>query len=182
MRSFKAPEPMPKQLPQSETDLLSPCPTHVQRKFIAEYCPHGGICSILCSPLVHSDGSHTGISRVSTMPLQPTGRYGLVRIPAPAAAALAIRFSSLANRDDFDPPGWPTFPLTPAPPIPAGLSSTSTPMPCRTEPTRAIMRPPFEYLTEFECHAAVVVASPGEAGRLCLISRQSCRTESLPDN
>jgi hypothetical protein len=39
MRSFKAPEPMPKQLPQSETDALSPCPTHVQPKFIREYCP-----------------------------------------------------------------------------------------------------------------------------------------------
>jgi len=48
------------------------------------------------------------------MPPQPTGRYGLLRIPAPAAAALAIRFSSLANRDDFNPPAWPTFPLTPS--------------------------------------------------------------------
>ena len=46
------------------------------------------------------------------MPPQPTGRYGLIRIPAPAVSSLAIRFSSLANRDQFDPPGWPSFPLT----------------------------------------------------------------------
>ena len=48
------------------------------------------------------------------MPPQPTGRYGLLRIPAPSVANLAIRFSSLANRDDFNPPGWPSFPLTPS--------------------------------------------------------------------
>jgi hypothetical protein len=34
----------------------------------------------------------------------------------------------------------------------------------------AIMRQPFEYLTELQCHSAVVVAPPGEAGRLCFIS------------
>ena len=51
---------------------------------------------------------------VSSMPPQPTGRYGLLRIPAPTVASLAIRFSSLANRDDFDPPGWPNIPLTPS--------------------------------------------------------------------
>ena len=46
------------------------------------------------------------------MPPQPTGRYGLLRIPAPAVTSLAIRFSSLANRDIFSPPAWPTFPMT----------------------------------------------------------------------
>ena len=48
------------------------------------------------------------------MPPQPTGRYGLLRIPAPTVASLAIRFSSLANRDDFNPPGWPSIPLSPS--------------------------------------------------------------------
>jgi hypothetical protein len=34
----------------------------------------------------------------------------------------------------------------------------------------AIMRQPFEYLTELQCHSAAVVALPGKAGRLCFIS------------
>lgn len=45
------------------------------------------------------------------MPPQPTGRYGLMRIPAPAASSVAIRYSPLTNRDQFNPPGWPSYPL-----------------------------------------------------------------------
>jgi hypothetical protein len=33
-----------------------------------------------------------------------------------------------------------------------------------------MMRQPFEYSTELQCHFAAVVAPPGEAGRLCFIS------------
>jgi pullulanase/glycogen debranching enzyme len=42
---------------------------------------------------------------------QPTGRYGLLRIPAPTAHGVSIRFSSLVNRDQFNPAGWPSYPL-----------------------------------------------------------------------
>jgi hypothetical protein len=34
----------------------------------------------------------------------------------------------------------------------------------------AIMRQPFEYLTELQCYSAAVVALPGKAERLCFIS------------
>jgi glycosidase len=42
---------------------------------------------------------------------QPTGRYGLLRIPAPSATSMAIRFAAIANRDQFDPAAWPSIPL-----------------------------------------------------------------------
>ena len=46
------------------------------------------------------------------MPPQPTGRYGLLRIPAPAANSVAIRYAPLTNRDVFNPASWPVIPLT----------------------------------------------------------------------
>src|SRR4051812_10897101 len=45
------------------------------------------------------------------MPAQPTGRLGLLRIPAPAAQKVTMRFAPLAQRDEFDPPGWRATPL-----------------------------------------------------------------------
>src|SRR5579871_1475637 len=45
------------------------------------------------------------------MPPQPTGRPGLMRIPAPSASSVAIRYAPLSNRDQFNPAGWPNFPL-----------------------------------------------------------------------
>ena len=41
------------------------------------------------------------------MPAQPTGRLGLLRIPAPGASEVEMRFSPLAQRDKFSPSGWP---------------------------------------------------------------------------
>lgn len=52
------------------------------------------------------------------MPPQPTGRYGLLRIPAPGATRVSVRYASLANRDQFDPTGWPSVALTPSTPYP----------------------------------------------------------------
>jgi 1,4-alpha-glucan branching enzyme len=46
------------------------------------------------------------------MPPQPTGRYGLMRIPAPLAQSVVMRFAVLAERDKFDPSTWPVQPLT----------------------------------------------------------------------
>jgi pullulanase/glycogen debranching enzyme len=40
------------------------------------------------------------------MPPQPTGRYGLLRIPAPNAAGVSARYAALADRDKFDPTAW----------------------------------------------------------------------------
>src|SRR4051812_42510655 len=37
---------------------------------------------------------------------QPTGRYGLLRIPAPNARSVTARYASLTNRDKFDPATW----------------------------------------------------------------------------
>ena len=45
---------------------------------------------------------------------QPTGRYGLMRIPAPGASGVSVRYASLLNRDQFNPPAWPTVALTPS--------------------------------------------------------------------
>ncbi len=42
----------------------------------------------------------------------PTGRPGLLRIPGPGLAAIAIRFALLSDRDDFAPVSWPQYPLT----------------------------------------------------------------------
>jgi 1,4-alpha-glucan branching enzyme len=42
----------------------------------------------------------------------PTGRYGLLTIPAPNSKTVAARYSSLANRDEFDPANWPVTALT----------------------------------------------------------------------
>ena len=39
---------------------------------------------------------------------QPTERYGILRIPAPAAAGVTMRHAPLNQRDDFDPATWPT--------------------------------------------------------------------------
>lgn len=44
----------------------------------------------------------------------PTGRPGLLRIPGPALAGIAIRFALLSDRDDFAPAAWPQHPLTPS--------------------------------------------------------------------
>ena len=52
------------------------------------------------------------------MPPQPTGRYGLLRIPVPGATLVSVRYSSLANRDQFDPTEWPSVALTPSTPYP----------------------------------------------------------------
>jgi 1,4-alpha-glucan branching enzyme len=41
------------------------------------------------------------------VPAQPTGRLGLLRIPAPGASEVEMRFSPLAQRDKFSPSGWP---------------------------------------------------------------------------
>jgi 1,4-alpha-glucan branching enzyme len=49
------------------------------------------------------------------MPVRPTGRYGLLRIPGPGLAAVGIRFSSLADRDVFDPTTWAVHPFVPTP-------------------------------------------------------------------
>lgn len=44
----------------------------------------------------------------------PTSRPGLLRIPGPALAGVAIRFAMLSDRDDFAPAAWPQHPLTPS--------------------------------------------------------------------
>jgi 1,4-alpha-glucan branching enzyme len=46
---------------------------------------------------------------------QPTGRLGLLRIPAPAANVVEMRFAPLAQRDKFAPTAWPVQPLVSAP-------------------------------------------------------------------
>ena len=45
---------------------------------------------------------------------QPTGRYGLIRIPAPGATGVWIRYAALLDRDEFNPPAWPSIALTPS--------------------------------------------------------------------
>ncbi len=45
------------------------------------------------------------------MAVHPTGRYGLMRIAAPTAAGVSIRFAKLADRDVFDPTTWPSSAL-----------------------------------------------------------------------
>jgi 1,4-alpha-glucan branching enzyme len=42
---------------------------------------------------------------------QPTGRLGLLRIPAPSAKTVVMRFAPLAQRDRFEPATWPVQPL-----------------------------------------------------------------------
>jgi 1,4-alpha-glucan branching enzyme len=54
------------------------------------------------------------------MPAQPTGRYGLLRIPAPGANKVEMRFAPLAQRDKFAPSGWPVLALTSAQPANPG--------------------------------------------------------------
>lgn len=44
----------------------------------------------------------------------PTSRPGLLRIPGPALAGVAIRFALLSDRDDFAPAAWPEHPLSPS--------------------------------------------------------------------
>lgn len=44
----------------------------------------------------------------------PTSRPGLLRIPGPALAGVAIRFALLSDRDDFAPATWPQHPLSPS--------------------------------------------------------------------
>jgi len=46
------------------------------------------------------------------MAAQPTGRPGLVRIPAPNATKVEVRFAPLAQRDKFAPHTWPVQALT----------------------------------------------------------------------
>ncbi len=41
------------------------------------------------------------------MPALPTGRLGLLRIPAPGANKVQMRFAPLAQRDKFAPAVWP---------------------------------------------------------------------------
>lgn len=45
---------------------------------------------------------------------QPTGRYGLIRIPAPGATGVWIRYAALQDRDQFNPVAWPSIALTPS--------------------------------------------------------------------
>lgn len=46
------------------------------------------------------------------MPAQPTGQPGLMRIPAPNAKKIVMRYAPLSQRDKFDPSIWPVAPLT----------------------------------------------------------------------
>lgn len=48
----------------------------------------------------------------------PTGRPGLLRIPGPALAAIAIRFALLSDRDDFAPSSWPQHAFIQSAPFP----------------------------------------------------------------
>ena len=41
------------------------------------------------------------------MPAQPTGRYGLLAIPAPGVAGVTMRYAPLEQRDKFNPTLWP---------------------------------------------------------------------------
>jgi 1,4-alpha-glucan branching enzyme len=50
------------------------------------------------------------------MPAQPTGRIGLLRIPAPGAKKVEMRLAPLAQRDKFAPAGWPVRELARAQP------------------------------------------------------------------
>ena len=50
------------------------------------------------------------------MPAQPTGRPGLLRVPAPAAQQVEMRYAPLAQRDTFSPPRWPIRALATAAP------------------------------------------------------------------
>ena len=50
------------------------------------------------------------------MPAQPTGRLGLLRIPAPGANKVQMRLAPLAQRDKFAPAGWPVQELASAQP------------------------------------------------------------------
>ncbi|HWC95569.1 MAG TPA: alpha-amylase family glycosyl hydrolase [Candidatus Sulfopaludibacter sp.] len=43
---------------------------------------------------------------------RPTGRPGLLRIPAPSAIRIDLRFAPLAGRDRFDPASWPLHALS----------------------------------------------------------------------
>jgi glycosidase len=45
------------------------------------------------------------------MTVPPTGRYGLLAIPAPGATGVTMRYAPLTQRDEFNPPAWPTQPL-----------------------------------------------------------------------
>jgi 1,4-alpha-glucan branching enzyme len=44
----------------------------------------------------------------------PTGRPGLLRIPGPGLTQFVIRFAPLTQRDQFDPPSWPTYLMNPS--------------------------------------------------------------------
>ena len=46
------------------------------------------------------------------MPPQPSERYGLLRIPAPSARTLTLRYAPLSERDKFDLATWKTQPLS----------------------------------------------------------------------
>ena len=54
------------------------------------------------------------------MPAQPTGRLGLLRIPAPNAIKVEMRFAALTQRDKFAPAGWPIQELVSAGPANPG--------------------------------------------------------------
>jgi 1,4-alpha-glucan branching enzyme len=54
------------------------------------------------------------------MAAQPTGRLGLLRIPAPTADTVEIRFAPLLQRDKFAPAVWPVQPLASAQPANPG--------------------------------------------------------------
>jgi 1,4-alpha-glucan branching enzyme len=44
----------------------------------------------------------------------PTDHLGLLRVPGPGLASLAVRFAPLSDRDIFNPAAWPQHPLTPS--------------------------------------------------------------------
>ena len=47
------------------------------------------------------------------MPPRPTGRLGLLAVPAPNVTSLSIRIGRLADRDNFAPATWPQHPFSP---------------------------------------------------------------------
>jgi pullulanase/glycogen debranching enzyme len=49
------------------------------------------------------------------MPPQPPERYGLIRIPAPGATGVSVRYAPLTKRDEFDPASWPKQALRSSP-------------------------------------------------------------------
>jgi 1,4-alpha-glucan branching enzyme len=101
----------------------------------------------------------------------PTDHLGLIRVPGPSLASIALRFSPLSERDHFNPASWPLHPLAGSPAFPGwweidvdllGLADADYEYEFVVNGNTVVADPYAEELTRFGGYRGVFTVSQGK--------------------